>query len=99
MASWTDQKVRPFRADSEAGCADPALVLRRTIDCLTAGTRTYRVTVGATVGRMDPKAMLWNARAPARQPRSGERVWSLRKDGRQVDAELRGHGEYGWECQ
>jgi hypothetical protein len=22
-----------------------------------------------------------------------------RKSGKQVDAELRGHGEYGWECQ
>jgi hypothetical protein len=23
----------------------------------------------------------------------------MRKDGKQVDAELRGHGEWGWECQ
>ena len=31
------------------------------------------------------------AQAPA------ERVWSMRKNGKQVDAELRSHGEYGWE--
>jgi hypothetical protein len=23
----------------------------------------------------------------------------MRKDGKQFTAELRGHGEYGWECQ
>lgn len=23
----------------------------------------------------------------------------MRKNGKQVDCELRGHGEYGWECQ
>jgi len=23
----------------------------------------------------------------------------MRKDGRQIDAELRGHGKYGWELQ
>ena len=29
-----------------------------------------------------------------------EHVWSLRKNGKQVDCELRFHGEsYGWECQ
>jgi hypothetical protein len=38
--------------------------------------------------------------APPRQPTAGERVWSLVKPGRQVDCELRFHGEaYGWECQ
>ncbi len=26
-------------------------------------------------------------------------LWSMRKKGKQIDAELRGHGEYGWECQ
>jgi hypothetical protein len=37
---------------------------------------------------------------PPRQLKSGEHVWSLRKNGRQVDCELRFHGEsYGWECQ
>ena len=35
-----------------------------------------------------------------RTPQAGEPVWSLRKHGRQVDCELRFHGEsYGWECQ
>ena len=43
---------------------------------------------------------LWNAPPPPpRKPRPAERVWSLRHNGRQVDAELRGHGEWGWECQ
>ena len=29
-----------------------------------------------------------------------EHVWSLRKTGKQIDCELRFHGEsYGWECQ
>jgi hypothetical protein len=37
---------------------------------------------------------------PPRQLKPGERVWTLRKNGRQVDCELRFHGEsYGWECQ
>jgi hypothetical protein len=37
---------------------------------------------------------------PSRQPTPGELVWSLRRNGRQVDCELRLHGEsYGWECQ
>jgi hypothetical protein len=46
-------------------------------------------------------ALLSTARPPApRQRRPGERIWSLRKSGRQVDCELRFHGEtYGWECQ
>lgn len=36
---------------------------------------------------------------PAPKPRPAEPLWSMRKDGRQIDAELRGHGEYGWELQ
>ena len=36
--------------------------------------------------------------APAK-PRPGEPLWSLRKGGRQIDAELRYHGEYGVEAQ
>lgn len=44
--------------------------------------------------------MLWNAPPPPpRKPRPAERIWSMRKNGKQIDAELRGHGEYGWECQ
>src|SRR6202521_4808940 len=40
-------------------------------------------------------ASLWNAPPPPpRKPRPGERVWSIRKNGKQVDAELRGHGEW-----
>lgn len=34
-----------------------------------------------------------------RQPKPGEHVWTLHKNGRRVDCELRFHGEsYGWEC-
>jgi hypothetical protein len=38
-------------------------------------------------------------RLPARQSRPAEPLWSMRKDGHQLDAQLRGHGEYGWEVQ
>ena len=49
---------------------------------------------------MSNDALLWNAPPPPpRKPRPAEHVWSMRKNGKQVDAELRGHGEYGWECQ
>lgn len=35
-----------------------------------------------------------------RIPKPGEHVWSLRKNGKQIDCELRFHGEsYGWEVQ
>ena len=45
----------------------------------------------------DP-ALLWNSpRPPARKPRPAEPLWSVRKAGRQIDAELLGQGEYGWE--
>jgi hypothetical protein len=37
---------------------------------------------------------------PPRQSKPGERVWTLGKNGRQIDCELRSLGEsYGWECQ
>ena len=50
---------------------------------------------------MKPEEMLHDAPRPAaRQPKSGEQIWSLRKNGRQNDCELRFHGEsYGWEVQ
>ena len=36
----------------------------------------------------------------ARQPKPLERIWAMRKDGKQIDCELRFHGEsYRWECQ
>jgi hypothetical protein len=45
-------------------------------------------------------ALLWNApKPPTRTPRPGERVWSMTKNGKRVDAELRDHGEFGCECQ
>ncbi len=48
----------------------------------------------------DRDALLWNApKPPARKPRSLEPLWSMRKDGRQIDCGLLGHGEFGWECQ
>jgi hypothetical protein len=42
----------------------------------------------------------WNTPliAPAK-PKPAEPLWSVRMGGRQIDAELRGHGEYGWEFQ
>jgi hypothetical protein len=33
------------------------------------------------------------------QPRSRERLWTLLKDGKRIDAELMFHGEYGVEIQ
>ncbi len=35
--------------------------------------------------------------AQTRIPRAAEPLWTLRKDGRRIDSELMGHGEYGWE--
>lgn len=47
----------------------------------------------------DPR-LLWNAPTfPTRKPRAAEYLWSMRKDGKQIEAQLRGHGEYGWELQ
>jgi hypothetical protein len=34
-----------------------------------------------------------------RQPRPGERLWTVRKEGRQLDCELRDHGAWGVEVQ
>ena len=49
---------------------------------------------------MSNDALLWNAPPPPpRKPRQAEHVWSMRKNGKQVDAELRADGGYGWECQ
>lgn len=36
---------------------------------------------------------------PPRQPKPGEFVWELRRGIVRLRCELRGHGEYGWECQ
>jgi hypothetical protein len=38
-------------------------------------------------------------RAATAQAAAWQHIWSLRKNGKQVDAELRDHGEWGWECQ
>ena len=49
---------------------------------------------------MTNPALLWNApKPPARKSRPGERVFSMLKNGKRVDAELREHGEFGCECQ
>jgi hypothetical protein len=49
---------------------------------------------------MTDPALLWNApKPPVREPRAGERVWSMVKNDKRVDAELREHGEGGCECQ
>ena len=34
-----------------------------------------------------------------RQPRAGEHLWAVRKDGRQIDCELCDHGAWGVEMQ
>jgi hypothetical protein len=37
---------------------------------------------------------------PQRQPTPTEHVWTLRKNGKEINCELRFHGEsYGWECR
>jgi hypothetical protein len=37
---------------------------------------------------------------PVREPPQGEHVWTVTKNGRRIDCELRYHGDtYGWECQ
>jgi hypothetical protein len=40
-----------------------------------------------------------NRKIALRQPRVGEHLWAVRKDGRQLDCELRDHGEWGVEVQ
>src|ERR1700686_1498388 len=40
-----------------------------------------------------------NRTVAPRQPRVGEHLWAIRKDGRQLDCELRDHGEWGVEMQ
>jgi hypothetical protein len=40
-----------------------------------------------------------NRKIAPRQPRVGEHLWAIRKDGRQLDCELRDHGEWGVEVQ
>jgi hypothetical protein len=40
-----------------------------------------------------------NRKIPPRQQRVGEQLGAVRKDGRQLDCELREHGEWGIEVQ
>src|SRR5262245_54422628 len=61
---------------------------------------SYAVTKTGYSASMTNPALLWNAPRPSdRQPRAGERVWSMMKNGKRVDAELRDHGEVGCEVQ
>jgi hypothetical protein len=49
---------------------------------------------------MNNDSMLWNAPRPEpRKARVGEHLWSMRKDDKRVDAELRDHGKHGVEIQ
>ena len=49
---------------------------------------------------MPSDALLWTATPPPpRKPRSGERLWTLAKSVSVAHAELKGHGEFGWEWQ
>src|SRR4051794_6739934 len=42
---------------------------------------------------MTDDALFWNSpKPPPRGPQPGERVWSMTKNGKRVDAELRVHG-------
>jgi len=48
----------------------------------------------------DDEWLKLHAPTPPRTAKPGVHVWSLRKNGKQIDCELRFHGEpYGWECQ
>ena len=38
-------------------------------------------------------------RIAPRPAKPGEFLWELRQGPRRLRCELRGHGEYGWECQ
>jgi hypothetical protein len=40
-----------------------------------------------------------NRTTAPRQPRAGEHLWAVRKDGRQIDCELCDHGTWGVEMQ
>src|SRR3954470_12172515 len=61
---------------------------------------TSPVTTPGTIARHAGDFLLWTAKPPApRKPTPAEHVWTMRKDGKQIDAELRSHGEWGWECQ
>ena len=49
---------------------------------------------------MPNDALLWTAKPPVpRQPKPGERLWTMRKGDAVAHAELRCHGEWGWEWQ
>jgi hypothetical protein len=49
---------------------------------------------------MPNDAMLWTAKPPTpRQPRPGERLWTMRKAESVAHAELRCHGEWGFGWQ
>jgi hypothetical protein len=45
--------------------------------------------------------LLWTHKppVPTRTPRPTEHLWTLRKGGGRVDAELLGQGEWGWEVR
>jgi|SRR5712692_3828650 len=47
----------------------------------------------------DDPFYLPNRTIPPQQSRPGERLWSLRKDGDEIDCQLRYHGEWGVEAQ
>jgi hypothetical protein len=49
---------------------------------------------------MNNDALLWNAPAPPPpKPRPAQRLWTMQKHGKQVDADLRQHDGWGFECQ
>ena len=54
---------------------------------------------GQTDAMSDQPFYAPNRTTAPRQPRAGEHLWAIRKDGRQLDCELRDHGAWGVEMQ
>ena len=112
MATVSSPLISILRAMHATIAAFPAqrrVVLRRH----QQGIRLYQrmailasVTCDVTglriIWKMPNPEWFVDSRLPSqpRQPKPGEHVWSLRKNGRQIDCELRFHGEpYGYEVQ
>ena len=70
------------------GTSGPSV--RNVIARVAAVAGTCPVTDAESMEGMTTEAHLWNApRPPERQPRPGQRIWSLWKQARRIDCELR----------
>jgi hypothetical protein len=75
-------------ADSRASAFNPS------------DTVTLAVSPRGDTRQMSDDALLWNTpKPPPRAAQPGERLWSMTKTGKRVDAELRIHTGVGVECQ